>query len=180
MYSKTCLKPPLQKGQKLVFMTVYHFMKVQCIAECSNGSILQYFQPSLSYHFPLSIFKWPLKTGFTESSFSVENIVDYDKMALSEVSWTGSTSFSKKDKSWFSRTRVKINKIKLWKLRHKKGIRLLLIYVIASSFKWFILFVCLRYIKTLHMLGDFACFTICWLFWNLTFSKTNIIVIIIL
>ena len=31
---------------------------------------MQYFRPSLSYHFPLkplflSIFKWPLKTGFT-------------------------------------------------------------------------------------------------------------------
>ena len=45
-------------------------MQVKSIAECSKGSILQYFGPSLSYHFSvktfvLSIFKWPLKTGFT-------------------------------------------------------------------------------------------------------------------
>ena len=40
------------------------------IAEFSKGNILQYFWPPLNYHFPLrpwslSIFKWPLKTGFT-------------------------------------------------------------------------------------------------------------------
>ena len=44
-------------------------MPVKSIAECSHWSILQYFRPPLSYHFPLSlvlsIFKWPLKTGFT-------------------------------------------------------------------------------------------------------------------
>ena len=28
-------------------------MQVKSIAECSNGSILQYFRPPLSYHFPL-------------------------------------------------------------------------------------------------------------------------------
>ena len=28
-------------------------MQVKSIAECSNGSILQYFRPSLGYHFPL-------------------------------------------------------------------------------------------------------------------------------
>ena len=45
-------------------------MQVKSIAECSKGSILQYFRPSLSYHilfnpFDLSVFKGPLKTGFT-------------------------------------------------------------------------------------------------------------------
>ena len=39
-------------------------MQVKSIAECSKGSILQYFRPSFSYHLSLSIFKWPLKTGF--------------------------------------------------------------------------------------------------------------------
>ena len=45
-------------------------MQVKRIAECSSGSILQYFWPSLSYHLPLiktlvlSIFEWLLKTGF--------------------------------------------------------------------------------------------------------------------
>ena len=45
-------------------------MQVKIIAECSPWSILQYFWPPLSYHLPwrpffLSIFEWPLKTGFT-------------------------------------------------------------------------------------------------------------------
>ena len=44
-------------------------MQVKSIAECSKGSILQYFRPSLSYHLSLrlflSTFEWPLKTGFT-------------------------------------------------------------------------------------------------------------------
>ena len=104
-YSKTCLKQ-VSKKPKLFFNTDYRLMQVKSIAECSNGSILQYFQPALSCTFPfiplfwlflsgrlrqvllyidissfqiqhvivrprvlqyivLSIFKWPLKTGFT-------------------------------------------------------------------------------------------------------------------
>ena len=44
-------------------------MQVKRIAECSEGSILQYIQPLLSYHLSLrsffvSIFEWPLKTCF--------------------------------------------------------------------------------------------------------------------
>ena len=31
-------------------------MQVESIAECSKGSILQYFRPSLSYHFVIKIF----------------------------------------------------------------------------------------------------------------------------
>ena len=39
------------KGRpKLFFKTDYRLMQVKSIAECSKGSILQYFQPSLSYH----------------------------------------------------------------------------------------------------------------------------------
>ena len=38
---------------KMVFNTDYRLMQVESIAECSKGSILQYFRPSLSYHFPL-------------------------------------------------------------------------------------------------------------------------------
>ena len=53
MYSKTCLKRPLSKRPKLVFKTNYHLMQVKSIAECSKGSILQYFRPSLSYHLSL-------------------------------------------------------------------------------------------------------------------------------
>ena len=34
-------------------MTDYGLMQVKSIAECSKGSILQYFRPSLSYYFSL-------------------------------------------------------------------------------------------------------------------------------
>ena len=53
----------------MVFKTVYRLMQVKSIAECSKGSILQYFLLSLSYHkslrssVVLSIFEWPVKTG---------------------------------------------------------------------------------------------------------------------
>ena len=42
-----------QKDHKMVFETNYRLMQVKSIAECSKGSILQYFQPSLSYHLSL-------------------------------------------------------------------------------------------------------------------------------
>ena len=38
---------------KLVFKAHYRLMQVKSIAECSEGSILQYFRLSLSYCFPL-------------------------------------------------------------------------------------------------------------------------------
>ena len=49
---------PVLSGQpkrrpNLVFKTDYCLMQVKSIAECSKGSILQYFPPSLSYHLPL-------------------------------------------------------------------------------------------------------------------------------
>ena len=50
------VKPALSghsKHQNLVFNTNYRLMQVKSIAECSKGSILQYFGPSISYHFPL-------------------------------------------------------------------------------------------------------------------------------
>ena len=40
----------LKKDKKFVFKTNYRLMQVKNIAECSKGSILQYFLPSLSYH----------------------------------------------------------------------------------------------------------------------------------
>ena len=49
IYSKPCLKRPLSERPKLVFNTNYRLMEVKSIAECSKGSILQYFRPSLSY-----------------------------------------------------------------------------------------------------------------------------------
>ena len=62
-YSKTLTLPytvkPVKNGhfqihRKLVYKTNYRLMQVKSIAECSKGSILQYFRPSLSYHLSLS------------------------------------------------------------------------------------------------------------------------------
>ena len=52
-YSKTCLKRPLKRRPKLVSKTDYCLMQVKSIAECSTGSILHFFWPSLSYHLSL-------------------------------------------------------------------------------------------------------------------------------
>ena len=52
-YSKTCVIRPLSKITKMIFKTNYLLMQVKSIAECSNGSILQYFWPSLSCHLSL-------------------------------------------------------------------------------------------------------------------------------
>ena len=47
--------------------TNYRLMQVKSIAECSNGSILQYFRPSLSYHLSLrSLFCLFLSGHFTQ------------------------------------------------------------------------------------------------------------------
>ena len=67
------MKPVLSGHSKrrpiIFFKTYYCLMHVKSIAECSKGSILQYFRPPLSCHLLLrpflSIFEWPLKTGFT-------------------------------------------------------------------------------------------------------------------
>ena len=54
---KGTVKPVLsghsKRRPKLVFKTNYRLMQVKSIADCSKGSILQYFWPSLSYHLPL-------------------------------------------------------------------------------------------------------------------------------
>ena len=56
-YKENTAKPVLSVHSKrtptFFFNTNYRLMQVKSIAECSIGSILQYFQPSLSYHFPL-------------------------------------------------------------------------------------------------------------------------------
>ena len=53
IYSKTCVKWPLSKRPKMGFKTNYLLMQVKSIAECSKGSILNYFRPSLSYQLSL-------------------------------------------------------------------------------------------------------------------------------
>ena len=66
-YSETCVKLPLSKRPKMVFKTDYSLMQVKSIAECSRWSILQYFQPSLSYQLSLrSLFCLFLSGHFTQ------------------------------------------------------------------------------------------------------------------
>ena len=51
------VKPVLSGHSKrtptIGFNADYCLMQVKSVAQCSNGSILQYFRPSLSYHYPL-------------------------------------------------------------------------------------------------------------------------------
>ena len=57
VHSFITVKPVLSSHSKkrpnLVFNTDCRLMQVKSIAECSKGSILQYFRPSLSYHLSL-------------------------------------------------------------------------------------------------------------------------------
>ena len=72
-----------QKDQKLVIKTNYRLMQVKSIAECSKGSILQYFQPSLTYISSLrSLFcLWPFYTCFTViSNIRVNKSMSVGKM----------------------------------------------------------------------------------------------------
>ena len=56
-FLRCTVKPALSghsiRRQKLVFKTHNRLMQVKSIAECSKGSILQYFRTSLSYHLSL-------------------------------------------------------------------------------------------------------------------------------
>ena len=56
-YLSHTVKPVLssysKRRPKLVYKTDYRLKQVKSIAECSNGSILQNFQPSLSYYLSL-------------------------------------------------------------------------------------------------------------------------------
>ena len=45
-----------QKDRKLIFRTNYRLMQVKSIAECSKGSILQYFRPVITLPFGIKIF----------------------------------------------------------------------------------------------------------------------------
>ena len=62
-YSKTCVKRPLSKIPKIVFETNNRLMDVKSIAECSKGSILQYFRPPLSYHLSLRLLFYLFLSG---------------------------------------------------------------------------------------------------------------------
>ena len=68
---KPVLSSHSKVDQKLVFKTDYLLMQIKSIAECSKGSILQLILstfiklPYVIKIFVLSVFEWPLKTGFT-------------------------------------------------------------------------------------------------------------------
>ena len=73
-YSKTCLKRPLKKITKMGFNTNYRLMQVKSIAECSKHSAILSTSIKLSFSIMtlvMSIFKWPLTTGFTGTSSSL-------------------------------------------------------------------------------------------------------------
>ena len=74
VYSKTCLKQPLEKDKTKILMTSGSLMKVESIAECSHWT----FTPALCDNgscvktiFGL-LFEWMLKTGFTAYVNSIE------------------------------------------------------------------------------------------------------------
>ena len=67
---KPVLRGHLKIDQIKVFMDNGSLMEVESIAECSKGSILQYFWPAICDNWYWKtifgvIFEWPLKTGFT-------------------------------------------------------------------------------------------------------------------
>ena len=68
--SKTCVKRPLSKRQIMVSKTNYRLMQVKSIADCSKGEHSAKLSTFIKLPFVikivvLSIFEWPLKTGFT-------------------------------------------------------------------------------------------------------------------
>ena len=96
LFSST-VKPMLnghsQKDRKSVFKTNYPLMQVKSIAECSNGSILQYFWPSLSYNLSLrSLFCLFLSGRFTQGLLYTTPIYINNTVLGVHAIFLGSTS----------------------------------------------------------------------------------------
>ena len=74
---KSVLSGDSNRRPKIVFKTDYRFMQVKSTAECS---ILSTFTklPFVFKTVVLSIFEWPLKTGFTALSFIMHLIGKFD------------------------------------------------------------------------------------------------------
>ena len=88
-YSKTCLKRPLKKNTKMFYKTDYHLMQVKSIAECSKRAFCNTSTfiklPFVFDAFPLSIFEWPLKTGFAIYPYlwcGVNLVIPFDVFGL--------------------------------------------------------------------------------------------------
>ena len=85
IYSKTRVKRPPSKDRKLVLKTNNCLIQVKSIAECSIGEhsaiLLTFIKlPFTNKIFVLSVFEWPLYTGFTAifsdiSSFAIVSLM---------------------------------------------------------------------------------------------------------
>ena len=73
------------KHQKLLFKTNYHLMKVESIAECSKGSILHYFQPSLSYHLSLRSLFCLFLSGHSQKDLKLVFKTNYRLMQVKSI-----------------------------------------------------------------------------------------------
>ena len=81
-YSKTCLKRPHKKKTKIVFLNQVSLNAGQKYCRMLQGehsSILSTFikLPLVVKMFVLSIFEWPLKTGFTVYHKTVKSVPHY-------------------------------------------------------------------------------------------------------
>ena len=98
---ETCLKRPQWNDQKLVFKTDYRLMKVKSIAECSKRTFCNNMTfIKLSFVIKtivLSIFEWPLKTGFTIVQWCKINI---DSMCGWITDWSWSADFMRNQQIW--------------------------------------------------------------------------------
>ena len=99
LYSKTCVKQPLSNRPKMVSKMDYRLMQVKSIVECSKGSIMQYFWPSLSYQLSLRpIFCLILSGRFTQVLLYALNgfflLVWYNKLGIVSCIYQGATGYS--------------------------------------------------------------------------------------
>ena len=90
--SNLCKTATLKKT-KMVFKTDYRLMQVKSIAECSNGSILQYFRPSLSYQLSLRpLFCLFLSGRFTQVLLYCQFDCRMTKIKPMSISFTAKSS----------------------------------------------------------------------------------------
>ena len=93
---KPVLSGHSKRRQKLFFKTAYRLMQVKSIAECSKGSILQYFRPSLSYYLSLrSLFCLFLSGGFRQVLLHLQNTT-FDLLCWVVTQFWGVTWLSQK------------------------------------------------------------------------------------
>ena len=126
----------------MVLKTNNHLIQIKSIAECSEGSILQYFRPSLSYHLSLRpLFCLFLSGRFTQvllyvllHSFICPLQIGYEAEELAKVGskhmYTGSMSL---DGVFLARA-VCVNKKELKHLVFEKGLNVLMNKTVAEIY----------------------------------------------